>query len=210
MSLVDYAGLKQSVIDHLERDDLSTFVDDFIDLAEARHKTEVRIREMLARSTLAIAADDQYVDLPSDFLDLKYLRLQVPSTTTGQSFLPFEQLSIHELSCESVKDAAPPRFFSVAAQIELQSPADQAYTSEIFYYQEPTALSDSNTTNVVLTKSPGLYLYAALSASAPFLMHDERIPVWESMYIQIRDSLNRSEQENRRGGPLIAKAHGTR
>jgi hypothetical protein len=210
MALDSYTGLKNSIIDYLERDDLSSYVDDFIDLAESRHKREIRIRDMLSRSTLAIAKDDQYINLPADFLDLKYLRVQVPDTTTGRSFSMLEQLSIHELSSISIKDAAPPRFFSVHAQIELQAPADQAYTSQIFYYQEIAGLSDANTTNVILDKAPAVYLYASLAASAPFLMHDERVQLWENLYAQARDTLNVSEQDNRRGGPLVARAHGVR
>lgn len=202
---MDYAGLKQAVIDHLERDDLTDQVDTFIDLAESRHKREIRIREMLSRSTLAIAEDDIYLDLPSDFLDLKYLRIQNPDAA-GRTFLPdLRQVSIHEITNERVQTNRYPRHFAVHTQIELSAPSDQAYTAEIFYYQELTALSDSNTSNELLAKAEDVYLYSALSASAPFLMHDERISIWEALYTQARDGLNTSEQDNRRGGPLVSR-----
>lgn len=207
MALDTYEGLKQAVIDHLERSDLTDHVDDFIDLAEARHKRDIRIREMLSRSTLAISADDQYIDLPADFLDLKYLRIQAPSSNRG--FLPdFRQISIDEMTQCSATVARCPRFFAVHAQIELDAPADQAYTGQIFYYVTPTALSDANASNVVLAKAPDVYLYAALSASAPFLMHDERVPLWESLYTNAAAKLNTSDQENSRGGLLIARVRG--
>lgn len=206
MALGTYADLKVSIIDHLERSDLADHVKDFIVIAESRHAREIRIRDMLQRSTLSISLGDQYIDLPADFLDLKYLRVQVPTTTSGRSFIrDLMQVNIHELTQHSVKDSACPRRFAVHSQIELDTIADQAYTGEIFYYASIDALSDSNTSNELLAKAPDVYLYASLSAAAPFLMHDERIPVWESLYQAARDGLNRSEQENRRGGPLVSR-----
>jgi hypothetical protein len=206
MALSNYAELKQSVIDHLERSDLSDRADDFIDLAEARHKRDIRIREMLTRADLAIAETDQYLTLPADFLDLKYFRIQVPTTTAGRGFLPdLAQVNIHELTQYSVKHEECPYRFSVHENIELQAPADQAYTAEIFYYVELTPLDGTNTINSLLTKAPDVYLYGALAASAPFLMHDERVVLWETLYKNAADALKISEQDNRRGGPLVSR-----
>tara|TARA_R110000824_G_scaffold298062_1_gene486309 strand:- start:2440 stop:3288 length:849 start_codon:yes stop_codon:yes gene_type:complete len=52
MSLDSYANLKLEIADHLERDDLTSQIDTFIDLAESRHKREVRIKEMMTRTFL--------------------------------------------------------------------------------------------------------------------------------------------------------------
>ena len=52
MALSNYNELKQSVIDHLDRDDLSAFADDFIRIAESRHQREIRIRDMIVRVPL--------------------------------------------------------------------------------------------------------------------------------------------------------------
>ena len=38
--------------------------------------------------------------------------------------------------------------------------------------------------NPIVAEHPDLYLYGALVESAPFLMHDERLPIWESRYQQ--------------------------
>ena len=42
------------------------------------------------------------------------------------------------------------------------------------------ALSNSNPTNALLRDAPDLYLFGALAESAPYLQHDERVPVWEA------------------------------
>jgi hypothetical protein len=36
--------------------------------------------------------------------------------------------------------------------------------------------------NDILTEAPDLYLYGALYESAPYLEHDERIPIWEDFF----------------------------
>ena len=73
MALDTYDGLKQSIIDHLDRDDLSDQVDDFIDLAEARHKREIRIMDMVERDPVTFVT--RFVDLPSRYLQARALRL---------------------------------------------------------------------------------------------------------------------------------------
>lgn len=210
MAITTYSELKTEIASFLDRDDLTTQVDTFIDLAESRHKRDVRFREILTRSTLAVAQSDRYISLPSDFLDLKDLRLLIPSVTSGRRYYPdFEQLSIDELTKISINDEYRPCAFSVHGDgIELNSAADQAYTLEIFYYKVMADLDDTDTSNELLAKAPEVYLWGALSASAPWLRDDERIQLWETLYQQAVDSLNITEIQNRHGGPMRSKVEG--
>lgn len=207
MSLDTYANLKLEIADWLDRSDLTDQIDTFIDLAEARHKREIRFREILTRATLSISDGDRYVSLPADFLDIKFLRILIPDAgTAGRRYYPdLEQKSIADLTDLSVNDERRPMAYSIHAQIEFDSEADQDYTGEIFYYIEMTALSDGNTSNELLAKAPDCYLYGALAATSPFLMNDERLVVWENLYRQARDSLNESEIQNRHAGPMISR-----
>jgi len=58
-------------------------------------------------------------------------------------------------------------------------------------------LSDSNTTNDVLTEFPDLYLYGSLAETSPFLMQDERLQVWSSLYKESVKTANESAQRGR-------------
>jgi hypothetical protein len=208
MAIGNYTELQSAVANWLNRSDLTTRIPEFIQLAEARIKAEVRIREMLNRADLAIADGDRYVNLPSDFLDHKYLRLKIPDATTGRRYYPdLTEISIHELTLKSVNDARTPWFYAIHEQIEFDSESDQAYTAEIYYYMQIAALSVTST-NVLLTRSPNVYLFSSLAEAAPFLMGDERVPVWESKYAQTRDALNKSQLASRRGGPLVSRVAG--
>lgn len=207
MAISTYGELKMSISDHLGIPDLEGKEDDFIDMAEARHKREIRIREQIQRVDIAIAEDDRYTDLPDDFLDLKYLRIK--SVSGYHSYLPdVRQVSLHEISDMSYSGNQPPRRFTVHSQIEWQAMADQNYTGEMVYYSVLTPLSDANPTNALLELAPDLYLYSALIASAPYLMHDERLTTWQSLYEQAKDGVNDLNTKSRAGGPLIARAFG--
>lgn len=200
MALGTYSELSQAIADHLERDDLVSHIDDFIDIAEARHKREVRIREMLTRASLTV--DDRYVSLPSGYLEAQAIRLLTSPVTV------LTQVNLHEMTRIRSDTTGKPSYYTIHAQIEFDKDPDSSYSGEIVYYGALTALSGSNTTNSLLTKAPDVYLYAALLASAPFIQHDERIAVWESLYAQAVAGLNRSEQRGRHVGPLVSRVAG--
>ena len=197
MSLDTYTNLKIEIADHLDRDNDST-IDTFIDLAEARHKREVRIREMLARSTLDIST--RYVTLPDDFLEMKGMRLLTDPVTI------LNEVNFYEISRVRSESSGKPTYFTVHEEIELDRTPDQTYTLEHVYYFSLTALSSSNETNAILTKAPDLYLYGALLSAAPYLMNDERIQTWNSLYISALSLVN--GMDRKRAGPLVSKVVG--
>jgi hypothetical protein len=69
---------------------------------------------------------------------------------------------------------------------------------DIRYYARIPALSVSNTSNWLLLKSPDLYLYSALAASAPFLKDDERIAVWAGAANKITDDMKLESERAKR------------
>jgi len=67
-------------------------------------------------------------------------------------------------------------------------------------------LTTSATTNWLLTKAPDLYLYGSLVHASPFLMDDQRIPTFASMYSTRFEALNdESKTSTHSGGPLVAR-----
>lgn len=199
MSVDTYDNLKTEVANHLDRDDLSSDIDTFIDLCEARLKREVRIREMVTREALTVA--DRQEALPSGFLEMISLRLLTNPVTVLQ------EVNLHEMTRIRVESTGKPLYFTCYGnEIEFNESPDSSYSGEIIYYKEQDALSDSTTTNDILTRSPDLYLYGTLLAAAPFLMNDERIPTWEKFYTSARDMIN--GQDRKLAGPLVSRVVG--
>lgn len=198
MALDTYANLKTSISNHLDRDDLDAQIDDFIDIAESRHKREVRFREMLLRQSLAVV--NRFAAFPAGYLEAKTMRLLTDPVTVLKS------LNLHEMNNRRRATPGKPLYFTVHSQIEFDRAPDTTYSGEIIYYQSLPALTSTNTTNALLTKAPEIYLYSALAASAPFLMNDERIPLWESLYANSRDNL--ALLDNKPIGPVQSQVSG--
>lgn len=200
MSIATVSELRSAIADYLDDDTLSNQIDQFIVIAESRHRREIRMREMFTRAALTV--DARNVSLPSGFLEAINLRLLTSPVTQLQ------EVSLAEMTRLRREVSGKPSYFSIASDIEFDVAADSSYSGEITYYQALGALTDDNTSNVLLTTYPDAYLYAALSASAPYQMADERLPVWEAMYAQARDSINKQANASRRVGPLVSRVRG--
>lgn len=200
MSLDTFSGLRASIQDHLDNDDLITQLDDFITLAESRHKRDIRIQEMITRQAIAVNA--RQIALPDRMLEALNIRLLTNPATV------LEYKSPHELTRVRREGTGKPTAFTIGAEIEFDIAPDSAYAGEILFYQAFTPLAEDNPTNALLERAPDAYLYAALTASAPFLMNDERITVWNQLYQQASAGLSSRNRQRRQVGPLIARPAG--
>ncbi len=71
---------------------------------------------------------------------------------------------------------------------------DSAYPFQVNYYELVQPLDETNQTNWLTQFAPQLLLYACLLECTPFLVADERIPVWQSMYQQCAAALMGQDQ----------------
>lgn len=200
MSLDTFANLKTAIADHLGRSDLTSYIPDFITLAEARHKREIRIREMVTRSAITVNA--RQISLPTGFLEAKTFRL-LTSPVTVLKPTNFDYMN-------QVRDetSGKPSYFVISNEIEFDKTPDSSYSGEIVYYKAFTALSDGATSNSLLTRAPDAYLYGALVASAPFLLDDARIQVWNNLYNLAVEGLAHANRQEGHVGPMISRPHG--
>jgi hypothetical protein len=94
-----------------------------------------------------------------------------------------------------------PRFYAVTAgEFEFFPTPDGSYQSELVYYANVPALSDSNTSNWLLSKYPDIYLYGALVHTAPYLDEDQRAQTWAALYQSAIDAANRESEKARHSG----------
>lgn len=192
--------LRSEIADHLDRGDLNGRIDTFIRLAESRHERDLRIREMLSTDSFDI--DDRTQDLPDDMLEAISLRI-----VADRPYL-LTQLTIDELAAVRTGTNRRPRYYAITQQIEFETTPDTEYPAELLYYARVPRLTDESPDNVLLDRYPDAYLYAALAASAPYLMNDERIQVWDAMYQNAVAGINRLNRRDRRAGPQIARVAG--
>ena len=205
MALDTYANLKTEIANYLNRTDLTSYLDTFIDLAEARHARDLRVREMESVDTsITTVAGTQSYDLPTGYLEMRYVTWQSNPYTFLAYMTPPDFFRVYNAGEGS---GSPGYYTIVGSKIYLGKQPDAANVLELGFFKRPTALSSSNTTNDILTYFPDLYLYASLAESEPFLMNDERLPVWAGLYKEGVNSANNSASQGRTSGsPLNMSA----
>jgi len=188
MAITTYAELKSAVADFLNRDDLTSTIDTFIDMAEANLNRDVRHWRMEQRSQAEI--DDQYLTLPTDWVET--IRLTVKDTVPYAMNLVSRD-RMQDIRFEGDDVSGKPLYYAhIAGEIEMYPTPDATYDIELLYTQKIEALSDSNTSNWLLTEAPDLYLYAVLLETAIYLRDDERITAYAGMYQSKLAALNTS------------------
>lgn len=187
MSIATYADLKTSVANYLNRSDLAAIIPDLITLAENQLNADLKARDMEAQANLTTTSGNAYVTLPNDLLEMH--RLQVTSTNP---MVVMRYASADELATEypTTTVGIPAVFAVIGQQIQVAPIPDGAYTLQVTYQQKIPSLSDSNTSNWLLSQWPNAYLYGALCAAQPYLMNDERLPVFQALYKQAVDGIN--------------------
>lgn len=193
MALTTYALLKTTIANYLNRTDLTSYLGDFITLTESRLNRELRVREMvnIDTSTTTVAGTQSY-SLPSGFLEASAVIYQSNPYRT----LRFMANGDFYRQYNVTQTSGLPTFFTIVGEkILLGVAPDSAETLQIDFYKTLTPLSESNTTNTILTNYPELYLYGALAESSPFLMQDERLNTWAGLYKEALANANLSSQK---------------
>jgi len=198
MAISTYAELKTAAANWLDRSDLGDRIPEFVTMAEAEFNRKIRQPEMVTRDD-SFTIDGQYEAMPTDALEIQRIVLdQTPVIT-------LEYITPNEISEKrsGLSGTGRPIYYSIVGQnLEFVRTPDSAYTASIMYYKRITALSDSAPSNWLLTDHPDIYLYGTLLQSAPFLMFDERIPMWEKMLNDRLESLKIQGERERHGSPI--------
>lgn len=196
MPITTYSELQTVIADFLDRDDQTTRITTFIDLAEAAMDRQLRHWRMERRSNAI--ADTQYTALPSDFLEpVRFVLKATPPSPVeliGQGEMMDRRMAASDT-------AGKPRYYALTdGTIELFPTPDQGYTLEMVYYSDIDKLSTSNTSNWVLQYHPDAYLYGALVHSAPFLGEDARMQTWAALFQNAIDAINAENEKAKSGG----------
>jgi len=196
MAISTYSELKTAVANWLDRSDLTDIIPDFIVLAETRHKRDFKIRRMETRVTANTIADTEYYTLPDDYIAMRNIKLNSDPKTALEYLTPeiMDRL-------QAGSSTGKPKAYSIKGNtIQLRPLPDGVYEIEISYYKTFAALSDSNTTNDMLTHHPDAYLYAVLLEAEPYLQNDKRVTLWLQAYEIAKKAIIDSNERDRHSG----------
>lgn len=217
MPLSTYAELKASIANWLNRDDLTAAIPDFIALTEVRLNDRLRLQAMEKQLSIqtadldvstdgvlvdpdtglilvdgsgspilygggGISATVSYLTLPDDFLEMR----TVFSNTNPQNVVKLAAPSWATPTYSGLTGYAD--VYTIIGSLMVVAPRIVGSVT-LVYYQKIPALSDTNTTNWLLTRYPQMYLYGSLLEAAPFLGDDTRATVFLSYMDQaIKDA----------------------
>ena len=208
MAIGTFAQLKTAAANWLDRSDLTDRIPEFIALAEARFNRELRIRDMETVSTaISTVAGTREYSLPTGFVQMKEFHLSTDPLTPLAYITPEMMTRLWAGSAQ----AKPEVFTIIADNVRLGPGPDAVYTTSMLYYKTFTALSDSATTNDMLTNNPDVYLYGTLLEAEPFIMNDQRIPVWLGAFDKAVASIQNQDNKDRHSGSnlRVMSASGT-
>jgi len=193
----------QSAIERWTDDStLTATIPELIALSERRLSRRLNSPEMEASTTLAIT--DGTATLPTDALQIRAIFIDYDGRR-----VPLQVISQadYDRSYNSDVTGRPIYYMVSGASINVLPLPDLTYTLGLRYKQSIPALSETVTTNWLLTKWPDLYLSHCLLTAADYGFEDARLDWNTAKTEQLIKEINQAGSKLRYGdGPLVPTA----
>ena len=199
MAIGTYSELKTAVANWLDRDDLADRIPEFIALAEARMNRVLRLRMMESKYTASTIASQRNYALPASYIQMRNFQLNTSPITS----LSYVSPEIYDRLWGGSQGGIPQFYTIIANELQLGPIPGSVITMEMLFYKKISALSASNTTELMLTYNPDVYLYGALLEAEPFIMNDERIGVWAQGFEKAIVDLQEQDNKDRHSGSAL-------
>ena len=200
MAITNYSELKTACANWMDRSDLTDRIPEFIALAEARYNRLLRIRAMESKQTANTVAGQRSLALPTRFLQMRNLQMNTSPVTPMQYVTP----EIYDRLYGGGNSSGIPNFYTVISnELQLGPKPSTAQEIEMLFYEKFESLSDTVTTNWMLTNAPDVYLYGSLIEAEPFIMNDGRLALWQNQFEMAISSIQDADQRDRHSGSAL-------
>ena len=196
MSISTYSELKSAVANRLRRSDTSSYVDDWITLAEADIYRRLRVKDM--ETALSVTISSGVAALPSGYIDLKFAYVNAnPVTRLKRKTAAWIYEKYPTRSAQGI-----PVFVGREGSNLIFGPyPDSNYSINGVYYKSLGAVS--STAHALFTTNPDVYVYGSLLMAVRELKDDKGIARWTPLYEQaITNAQAASDKEDYSGGGL--------
>lgn len=202
MNLTNAQGLAAAIAEVLNRQDLISTIPSWIAMAESGFNQTLRLRPMIRRQHSVF--NGAFGMLPPDFLEMK----SVSTTYLGRTHKLFygSEEDLDDLQRFHLFPTHPTHFAIIGQEMEIGpvSPTGEWDIAMTYYSPIPSLnTADPTSTNWLLQKSSQLYLYASLLHSAPYLVEDDRIPVWQGYAAAAIQSLQAEDEASTHAGSQL-------
>jgi len=193
-SVMTYDSLVENIQSYLNRTDTATLekIPLFIMLAEQIIASQIKFLGNLTVNTSTMVANVGILDKPARWH--KTVSMNVTVAGERQPVLLRKYEYLREYWPDGTLTGVPAYYgdYDYTHWLVVPTPA-LAYSFEVLYYERIQPLDSTNQTNWFTTYAPQALLYGSLLQSMPFLKNDERMPMWQSNYDQIMQTLKQED-----------------
>lgn len=198
--ITDYTSLQTAIAKELNRSSLTNEIPLWVQQLEQELALEPAL--VGERDDVQVTLQASPAALPADCVELRSLRYDDGVRFGAIDIVPVARLAAYRWQYGLT---GSPRAVAVIGdgqqnytQLLCAPVPDQAYVALASYRSGFDTLWDGTaTSNWVLQKYSGLYLYGALRHSAPWLKDDDRLQTWGAEYRGILDAITAQTQRQR-------------
>ena len=209
---MNYADIVSLSLSYSDRSDLevTSRVDNFIEIVEARMNRLLETRSMSARSIVATIKDQEYYGLPSNWAGMRDIEIygtsSDPSSAQGRQTLQY--LTPEQMN---QKTGLPTATYSVNSQIyytivanQIQIfPTQDSRTMEIVYYQTVPNLNATDTDNWLSFAAPDAYVFGILVEISAFVKDATTSSLWDNRFLQVMNQISDDDKNDRWSGQAL-------
>ena len=199
MAISNYSELQTAVANWLDRDDLTARIPEFIALAEARFNRVLRLRSMEAKYTANTVASQRNLALPTGYIQIRNFQVNTNPLTTLSYVTP----EIYDRLWGGSTSGTPKFYTILANEVSLGPIPASVQEVEMLFYKKFDNLSGSVATNWLITNAPDIYLYGSMLEAEPFIMNDERVPLWAAALERGVSDLQEQDNKDRHSGSAL-------
>lgn len=186
-----------------EDEEVTSKIDSFIKIVEARVNRKLRVFDMSVRATLPLVEDQEYYGLPPDFGGLRDIEI-VASPDSGRQTLKYmspEQLNNQQRASKTGQLQGQIYYTLVARQLQIFPP--RTGTLEIIYYQKLIPLTESAPDNWLSFNNPDGYIFGILTEISAFVKDKEATALWNGRYVDTIAEIELEDADNRWSGTAL-------
>ena len=191
----DYSTLKTEIADFAERNDPSSVIDTFIDLCESEMQRELKLLEFETTGTVTVTSGSG--TLPTGFIGARAL------SWDGDEDRILRYITPDRLNTVNASNPSLVHYYTITGDT-IKFANDASGTLNITYMARFTPLSNSNTTNAIITNHPAAYLYGSLKHLSVYLKDAEGAMGYDSLFKAELAAIKKDTQDRRYAGASLA------
>lgn len=189
-----YSTLKTEIADFAERNDLTSVIDTFIDFAEAEMQRELKLLDFETTGTVTVTSGSG--TLPTGFTGARAL------SWDGDEERVLRYVTPDRLNSVNAANPSLVHYYTITGDT-IKFADDATGTLNITYTAKFTPLSDSNTTNAIITNHPSAYLYGSLKHLSVYLKDTEGAMGYDALFKAELASIKKDSKDRKYAGASL-------